>query len=78
MFNSNQKVVCVNDEKGWLSKEKLLVKDNVYSVSMMCNSGKDVMLKGISGAWDKSRFRPLVDDWVESVLSECSTEVVVA
>lgn len=78
MFHENQKVVCINDEKGWLSKEKILVKDDVYVVSMMCNFGKDVMLKGISGGWDKSRFRPLVDYWVENILSECCTEKLLA
>lgn len=67
------KVICINDEPGWISKEKLLVKDEIYTVQSAY--GNDYTLEGISGGWDKSRFRQIEDEWLENVMKKISDEV---
>ena len=73
-FEAGQKAICINDNPGWISKKKLLMKDNIYEVIRIASNG-DIEVEGVSGLWDKSRFRKLIDDWVEGILNEVVQEI---
>ena len=70
-----QKVVCINDETGWLDGEKKLVKGEIYTVLWV--SEKDVQVIPNDAGWDKSRFRPIDTEWAEEVLRKIAESELV-
>lgn len=72
MFKVGQKVVCINDEAGWLDEVKLLVKGEIYTVLEVTE--KDLVVLPNDGGWDKSRFRPVEVTWVDAILCKITTE----
>ncbi|WP_027077831.1 hypothetical protein [Maribacter antarcticus] len=70
-----QKVVCINDECGWLDGEKKLVKGEIYTVLWV--SEKDVQVIHNDARWDKSRFRPIDTEWGEELLRKISKSELV-
>lgn len=65
-----QKVVCINDEAGWTSKEKKLVKGEIYTI-LWANKNNVVVIPE-DAPWDKSRFRPIDTEWAEELLRKIS------
>jgi hypothetical protein len=73
MFKAGQKVVCINDEQGIVSKQKLLKKDAIYIVEQGLIN--DVFLVGIFGGWSNSRFRPLDENFAEETLAKIAEQI---
>lgn len=60
-FSIGQKVVCINDEPGWISGRKALENGKIYTVLgliQICPDKCDIDV-GVGTAWDCSRFAPL-------------------
>lgn len=65
-MKEGQKVVCINDEAGWISNETGLVKGEIYTV--LWTDGRNVQVTKYDAAWDKSRFRPIDTEWADEIL----------
>lgn len=70
-----QKVVCINDEAGWLDGATGLVKGDIYTV--LWTNGRDVQVIKYDAPWDKSRFRPIDTEWAEEVLRKIAKSELV-
>lgn len=70
MFRVGQKVVCIDDSSGWASKQKLLTKNETYTIEYVNKVNGDIKVYGIYGEWNNSRFRPLDYDFVEEVIKQ--------
>lgn len=72
-------VECINDVSGFISGEKLLKKGQTYQVEDVCCNG-DIIVNGIHGAWDSSRFIIIddlrIDEMLESIINEINTSVL--
>jgi hypothetical protein len=75
MFKIGEKVVCINDQSGWLSAEKKLVKGEIYEVLQVMD--KDIVVIPNDAGWDKSRFRKLDYEFAENLLEKIKQEVSV-
>ena len=51
------KVICINDNQGWLSGEKKLIKDKTYEV--LQTNGRDIVVINNDAGWDIRRFKLL-------------------
>ena len=70
-----QKVVCINDECGWIDGEKKLVKGEIYTI--LWTNGRDVVVIQNDAGWDKSRFRPIDTEWADEVLRKIAESELV-
>ena len=73
MFKIGEKVVCINDQCGWLDGEKKLVKGEIYEVLQVMH--KDIVVIYNDDGWDKSRFRKLDYEFAENLLEKIKQEV---
>jgi len=65
-----QKVVCINDECGWLDGIKKLVKGEIYTVLWV--SERDVQVIHNDAGWDKSRFSLIDMEFADELLRKIS------
>jgi hypothetical protein len=82
MFKVGQKVVCINNKpisnnfyNSCLAKLKV---NEIYTVIGTESTGlqlKEVKSNHPLGGFDKSRFRPIDNDWVEELLCKLMSEV---
>lgn len=73
MFKIGEKVVCINDNAGWITGEKSLKEGNIYEVvrTNIADNGRfeiEIIYNG--GFWDESRFRKLDYEFAENLLKE--------
>lgn len=73
MFEIGEKVVCVNDNVGYLDGVKKLVKGEIYEILNM--NDKDLFVIPNDLGWDKSRFRLVDEQWAENLLRKLLEEV---
>jgi len=77
-FKIGEKVVCLNDECGWISGEKKLKKDSIYEVldiGIADNGRLELLINCTDLFWDASRFRKLDYEFAENLLKEISESV---
>jgi len=76
-FKVGEKVVCVNDECGWIDSVKFLVKDEIYTVchTQFAGNGRfEISVNGDFGMWDASRFRKLDTQFAEDICAQLIEE----
>jgi len=72
-FKIDEKVVCINDECGWIDKYKYLVKGEIYEIKSSRHAGNgrlEFQINGDCGFWDASRFRKLDYAHTEKICAE--------
>lgn len=67
-FRIGEKVVCINNECGWLDGEKKLIKGEIYTVLYV--TATDLVVLHNDAGWDKSRFRKLDYAHTEKICAE--------
>ena len=82
MFKIGQKVVCINNEPlGYNVFNSCLAKlkvGDIYTVIGTESTGlqlKEVKSRHPLGSFDKSRFRPIDNSWVDELLCKLMSEV---
>lgn len=78
MFETGEKVVCIDDSIGKITKVKLLKKGEIYIIQEIfsVNSNSiDLLLVGFEKGWDSKRFRKLDYLFAENLLAEISKEM---
>lgn len=78
MFKIGEKVVCINDESGWVTGVSLLKKGEIYEVlntNIADNGRSEILINCGDLFWDASRFRKLDYEFAENVLAKIKEEV---
>lgn len=77
-FKIGEKVVCINDNAGWITGEKSLKEGNIYEVlktNISDNGRFEIEIIYNGGFWDASRFIKLDYEFAENLLKEISESV---
>jgi len=78
MFKIGEKVVCVNDESGWITRSSLLKKGEIYEVlntNIADNGRSEILINCGDLFWDASRFRKLDYSFAENLLEKIREDV---